>query len=102
MALSKPQEIFLTPQKMDESFSKSILGLADGRIHLNPEKPVSCWEEVNSPKQFLLYVKNYFRQSPATRLKSASRPFSSAAMSNRLLVAVTTFLVLGFWCNFKK
>jgi ADP-dependent glucokinase len=54
MALSKPQEIFLTPQKMDESFSKSILGLADGRINLNPEKPVSCWEEVNSSNEFLI------------------------------------------------
>ena len=87
---------------MDESFSKSILGLADGRIHLNPEKPVSCWEEVDSSNQFLFDVNNHFRQSRATLLKSALRPFSSAGMSNRLLVVATTFLVLGFWCNFKK
>jgi len=41
---------------MDESFSKSILGLADGRIHLNPEKPVSCWEETIAGDAFKICV----------------------------------------------
>lgn len=41
---------------MDDSFSRSVIGLAEGRVHLNPEKPVSCWEEEISGDQFKICV----------------------------------------------
>jgi len=41
---------------MDDSFSRSVVGMAEGRVHLNPERPVSCWEETVAGDQLKFCV----------------------------------------------
>ena len=37
-------------------FSRSVVGMAEGRVHLNPERPVSCWEETVAGDQLKFCV----------------------------------------------
>jgi len=41
---------------MDDSFSRSIVGMAEGRVKIDPDKPVSCWEETVAGDQFKVCV----------------------------------------------
>ena len=44
------------PGFLNIKFSRSVVGMAEGRVHLNPERPVSCWEETVAGDQLKFCV----------------------------------------------
>ena len=51
-----PKLITPTSAFLNIKFSRSVVGMAEGRVHLNPERPVSCWEETVAGDQLKFCV----------------------------------------------